>query len=215
MIEKKQSLQARIREAIKARGRMTVRELRDLFGLEGEAGYQRVAGALRDLARAGYVERCGEGAFRWLGEPPDLAYSGKQKVMAKLIHIRTRKGKPFTTVDLAEVAECSADWAKRFITMLKRKGFLEGTGKLKGKSSPRPMYLATEKAMQLKPEDWPGIKRLEKTRVVDNSFAQISELAASMFCQCRQTNEADRGRLISFLTKCATDMLALLEKVEA
>lgn len=215
MAEKKESLQSMVREAIAARGRMTVRELRDLFGLEGERGYQRVAGALRDLARAGYVERCGEGAFRWLGDPPDLAYSQAQVKMARLIHIRTRKGKPFTTTDLAEVAECSADWAKRFISMLKRKGFILGTEHLAGKRSTRPSYLATEEALQVKPEHWPGIKRKMKTRAGDKTIALLSEMAASMFCQFRQTAETDRGRLISFLTKCATDMLALLEKVEA
>jgi hypothetical protein len=215
MAEKKTSLQSRIREAIKASGRMTIRELRDLLGLEGERGYQRVAGGLRDLARAGYVERCGQGAFLWLGEPPDLVYAEKQTAMARLMSMRTRKGKPFTALDLAEVAECSADWAQRFISALKRKEFVEGVGKVKGKTSPRPMYLATEKAMQVKPENWPGIKRQVKTRVADDRFERISDLAAGMFCQCRQTAGSDRGRLISFLTKSATDMLALLEKVEA
>jgi hypothetical protein len=187
MIRKSQpeSLQSLVREAIKAKGEMTVKQCRRALGLSGPAEYSRIATAMRDLARRGYIKRMLPATFVWIGEPADLSYRECQLKMARFMGIRTKKNEPFCAEDVSRVTECSHDWAKRYITALKERGLLALAGRIKGKTSPVPVYLATAEAMRVNPEDWPGMKRLKNTKETDEVRDQVRELAAEIFCSTR------------------------------
>ena len=203
MIRKSQpeSLQSLVREASRAKGEMTVKHCRKALGLSGPLQYARIAGAMKDLLTSGYIKRARltSGApipatFVWAGEPADLSYRECQLKMARFMGIRTKKNEPFGAEDVSRVTECSYYWAKRYISALKERGLLALAGRIKGRTSSVPVYLATAEAMRVNPEDWPGIKRKSETRVLDEVRDQVRDLAADIFCATR--GEFDRAEIV-------------------
>lgn len=189
-----ESLQSRVREAVKGAGDMTVKQCRKVLGMEGYHAWARISGAMKDLARSGYIKKVLPATYQWVGEPTDLAYREHQLKMARYMAIRTKKNEPFSAHDVSRVTECSYDWSKRYITALKDKGLLACAGRVKGKTAPIPVYLATEAAMRVNPEDWPGIRRQQGTKIVDEVREEVRNLAASIFCDTR--GEFDREDVV-------------------
>ena len=176
-VAKEDSLQRKVREVMGKGVEMKVTEIVKAVPEMANA-YQRVTNALRDLARAGLVRKGGPGFYAWVDKIPDLKAKKSQFRMARYMTIRTKKGEPFGCTDVAQMVDCCADWAKRHITRLKKEGFVAVAGKINKR---RPVYLATEKAMLVKPEEWPGIQRSGKMQAKEQLAAEVRALAMGIY----------------------------------
>ncbi|MBW2052736.1 MAG: MarR family transcriptional regulator [Deltaproteobacteria bacterium] len=200
------STQSRTLDAIRANGQMTVKELQEALLLPGAKGYARISKAAQDLMKAGYVERIAPATYRYLGEPRDLDYLQTQKRMVRIIRIRTKRREPFTARKLAELSDCSADWAKRYIKRLLTSGHLEKVSyELLGPSRVKaPTYLAMDEKLN---EEWPTMRRQKKTSKLDHAAKKIREMAYQAAANC----QADRESLIATAV-CLRGMISLIQE---
>lgn len=176
------STQSRTLEAIKTSGEITVKGIQSLLQLPGPEGYARICHAVRDLTRAGYIERSGRAQYRYVGEPKGLDYADGQKRMVRIIRIRTKRSEPVTARQLAELAEVSFDWAKRYIALGMRHGYLERVGTARtGANIPVRLYQGVQDKLN---DEWPVIKRHAKTEEVDQAVANVREMSLKIAHQC-------------------------------
>jgi hypothetical protein len=171
---------------------MTIKGLQAALELPGPKGYDRVSRAIRDLKRARFIERTGRGTYRYVGEPEDLDYTRSQKRMVRIIRIRTKRREPFTARKLSELSESSLSWAKRYIRLLVKKGYLKNVGFERiGRSKVRaPVYLADDTRLN---DAWPAMRRQKKTAEIDDALSRIREMAYQVARDC----EANRESLVS------------------
>lgn len=186
------STQSRTLDAIKASGEITIKGLQAALGLDGARGYARVSMAAQSLMKAGYIERSAPGTYKFIREPQDMDYSGAQRRMVRVIRIRTRKRSPITARALSELAGCSLDWAKKYLTFLSKQDFIERVGfervgpcKVKAAA-----YLGNDERLN---EDWPALRRNKKTSEIDGLVERLRGMAFSAAEKC----EADEGKLMS------------------
>lgn len=174
------STQSRVRNALKANDRpMRIIQIRDLIGLEGDAGYARVNRALQGLLKSGEIERRSPGRYCWVWSVPDTEFCKKQKRMQRIMWIRTKKAQPFTARKVHELAECSIYLAKEYVTFLKRKGYLVKVGRKRTTGQAyAPTYLAVEEKLN---DDWPVIRKRGKAAAVDECVEKLQALAVNFF----------------------------------
>jgi hypothetical protein len=197
------STQSQVLEVIRECGDIRIKNIQQILGLPNENGYARVARAINDLMKAGYIKRPTYGRYRYVGVPQDIDYAKAQKRMARVIRIRTRRSEPFTARSLAELSDCSPGWSGRYINFLIRKGFLEKAG---DETSPNKIkattYLALEEKLNI---EWPVMKRNVKAQNLDRL---VSRIRAGAF-QIGRSCEANKSSLTATreALKGITDMV--------
>lgn len=200
------SIQARVREAIKAHGEISIKGMQEALGIPGPKGYSRITVAARDLMRRECIKRTSPGTYAYVGEPKGLDYSRAQRRMIRVIRIRTKRSAPFTARQLAELAECSHDWTKRYLTFLKKEGYVAAVGAVRvGPSRVKtPVYLAVPEKLN---EEWPAMRRNKKTSDIDAIASKIRETAYKVAREC----DADAGSL----KKAMGDLREMVEILES
>ncbi len=183
------STQSRVYETIKAAERMTIKGLQEVLGLPGPKGYARISRACCELMKGGYIARVRPGTYEYAGEPKDLEYMKTQQRMMRVIRIRTRRREPFSVTRLAELSECSRYWAKRYVTFLARKGFIERVGfeRVGANRARAGLYLGVEEKLNT---DWPCMKRRAKTAHLDEKVAEVRRLALQVSRECDSNRAA-------------------------
>ncbi len=191
---RKDSIQSRVREAIKAAGTITIKGLQEVLALEGDEGYARISRACTELKKSGYVEKTGQGTYSFVKEPRGLDRAKVQKRMARIIRIRTNRHDPFTVATLSELAACSRYWAKRYVTFLAKRGFLERVGSQRvGLSRVKaPMYLGVREKLN---EEWPAMTACERSRETEERIQKIRTIAIEVAREC-DANKKTMGKII-------------------
>jgi hypothetical protein len=175
------STQALVRGALKsAEHALRICEIRDRVGLAGEEGYARVSRALGSLRKAREVERIDAGRYRYAGERPDGEYCRKQRVMQRIMWMRSRNGNTFTARKIAELAGCSLYVAQRYIAYLSEKGVLRRAGKVRvSPAAYAPVYIGD--GDWLKSDEWPFLRTPGRTQELDACLNEMRELATRFF----------------------------------
>ena len=204
---KEQSIQSRVLAVIRANGKLSVRSLRAALGLEGEKGYARISRAAQDLEQAGYVRRVAPATYQFIGVPKDLDYAGTQRRIVRIIRIRTKRNAPFTARKLAEMAECSINWAQRYVLYLRKQGYLESVGfdRVGRCMVKAPTYLAPAEKLN---DDWPAMRRISQTKLIDVKVAELREMAYQVANEC----SADK-KTLQKLTDQLRQMIDLAETI--
>ncbi len=175
------STQAKVRSALAAAGRpMRLPEIRDLIGLTGADGYDRVNRAMTDLRKARQAERVARGLWIYAGDRPDSEYCAIQRRMHRIMWKRSKGGETFTARRIAELAECSLYFAQRYIAFLSEKGVLRREGKVQvGRAAYAPLYIGDEAF--LGSDDWPVMRATTRTRELDACLNEMRETAQVFF----------------------------------
>jgi len=95
-------------------GEISISEIADRLGIALPKTKKRLYTTIRDLLRAGEIERRGEGVYAWKGKArkPD-----RREVMWRILRARR-----FVTVeDLQEMAGVSRDYAREWLRMILKK----------------------------------------------------------------------------------------------
>lgn len=205
----RRSLQSRVLEAVKAAGKMSIIEVRNILELSGSNGYARISNVMRDLMRAGYFERVARGTYAWRGEPKDLDYAQAQRRMVRIVRIRTKRREAFTVRKLAELSGCSVDWSRRYVAFLVKQKLLERTGfESVGVSQVKaPLYLAAESRLN---EEWPAMHRKKRTSDIDAVAERIRKMAIKINRECQATTAS-----LKVMTGYLRAMADIAEKVLA
>ncbi len=125
-------------------GEISISEIADRLGIALPKTRKRLHTTIRDLLRAGEIERRGEGVYAWKEK---ARKTERREVMWRLLRARV-----FVTVeDLQEMAGVSREYAEEWIRMLVKKEIVRKTGKAyRLVSDPVEMPENTEKAGQLR-----------------------------------------------------------------
>lgn len=175
------STQGKVRGVLKtASAPLRVPEIRDRIGLSGAEGYNRVHRAICDLMRAKQCERAERGCYIYLADRPESAYCKTQRVMQRIMWIRSKNGNPFTARRIAELAGCSLYMAQKYVAWLLEKGVVRQEGRAQvAVTSYAPLYLGED--AYLTSDDWPVMRAQSKTRDLDACMNEIREIAARFF----------------------------------
>jgi predicted transcriptional regulator len=175
------STQSKVRSALKNAGApVRVPQIRDLIGLAGEEGYNRVHRAICDLMKARQVERFDRGRYRYLADRPESDYCKTQRVMQRIMWMRSKNGKPFTARKISELARCSLCSAQKYLAWLLEKGILRKEGQTQvAVTAYAPLYLGED--AYLANDDWPVMRTWSKTRELDACLNEMREIAGRFF----------------------------------
>ena len=172
--KKEGSTQSRVLELLKLNKEISIKELQVVLDFYGPRGWARISNAIQSLLKAGYVERVSRGTYCYKGELKDLDYCKGQNRMARVMKIKTKQMEPFTVRKIAELSDCSLNWAKRYIKFLLTKVYLKRVGFARARFTRVPIYLATDDKLY---EDWPAMRRHRKTSETDKAVTSIRETA--------------------------------------
>lgn len=174
------STQSKVRGALKASGQpMRMSEIRDLIGLSGADGYARVNKAVQELLKSRQIERSGWGRYRYVADRPDADYCAKQRVMQRIMWMRSKNGSPFTVRKISELAGCSLFFAQKYVAYLADKGVIRKEGRVKTAATAyAPLYTGSDE--YLKNDDWP-VMRSEIVKYLDAALTEMRELAGKFF----------------------------------
>jgi len=175
------STQGRVRDALKtATAPLRVTEIRDLIGLSGEAGYNRVHRAVCDLMKARQCERVNRGMFRYIADRPESDYCKTQRVMQRVMWMRSKNGNPFTARRISELSGCALYTAQKYLGWLLEKGVVRQEGRVQvAETAYAPLYIGEEG--YLVNDDWPVMRSQSKTRDLDAAMNEMREIAAQFF----------------------------------
>jgi len=175
------STQAKVRSALAAADRpLRVPEIRDLIGLTGQDGCDRVNWAVTDLSKARQAERVGRGLWIHAGGKPDSAHCAAQRRMHRIMWKRSKRGEMFTARSISEAAECTLWFAQKYVAFLIDKGVLRKEGKVQvGRAAYAPLYIGDDD--YLPSDDWPVMRAQNRTRELDACLNEMRELAQRFF----------------------------------
>ncbi len=175
------STQSKVRSVLKASDvSLRISEIRDRIGLSGEDGYARVNRAITDLIKARQAERYDRGRYRYLADKPDAEYCKKQRVMQRIMWMRSKGGRPFTARHIAETANASLYMTQKYIAWLAEKGVLRKEGKVQvAETAYAPLYLGDDE--YLASDAWPIMRTPPKARELDAAIHEMHELAQRFF----------------------------------
>lgn len=125
-------------------GEISISEISDRLGIALPKTKKRLYTTIRDLLRAGEIERRREGVYAWKekARKPE-----RREVMWRLLRARII----VTVEDLQEMAGVSREYAEEWLRMLVKKEIVRKTGKIyRLLSAPVEMPENTEKAGQLR-----------------------------------------------------------------
>ncbi len=175
------STQSKVRSALREAGRpLRCAEIRDLVGLEGESGYNRVHRAICDLLKAGQAERAERGCYRYVEGRPEGEPCRAQRTMQRIMWLRSKNGNPFTARRIAELAGCSLYQAQKYLAWLTDKGVLRPAGRAQVSASAyAPLYLGDDP--WLGSDAWPLMRAHSRTRQLDACLNEMREIAGRFF----------------------------------
>lgn len=104
-------------------GRVVNADLSEALDLVGTVDKRPMYAALKDLRKAGEVERVAPGIHVYIGKP-----SGGPDIRAAMWSV-VRMRKRFTIADLQELAGASKEYAKEYVILLVRRGVVERIGR--------------------------------------------------------------------------------------
>ena len=193
------STQSKVRSALKtAEQPLRIGDIRDIIGLPGADGYARVNRAIVDLIKARQVERFDRGRYRFLADRPDAEYCKKQRVMQRIMWMRSKNGNPFTARKIAELSGVSLYLTQKYIAWLMEKGVLRKEGNIQvAETAYAPLYLGDDD--YLANDDWPVMRALSKTRELDAALNEMRELAQRFFA----LEKLDKETLLNLQTTAA------------
>ncbi len=175
------STQGKVRSALKSAGiSLRVTEIRDLIGLSGESGYNRVHRAICDLLKAKQCERVDRGTFRYVADRPESDYCKTQRVMQRVMWMRSKNGNPFTARRISELAGCSLYTAQKYLAWLLEKGVVRQEGRIQvAETAYAPLYIGEDG--YLGNDDWPVMRAQSKARDMNAAMNEMREIAAQFF----------------------------------
>lgn len=175
------STQSRVRGALRDAGTpLRVTEIRDLIGLEGESGYNRVHRAICDLQKAGQCERAERGRYRYVEDRPEGEFCRTQRTMQRIMWMRSKNGNPFTARKVSELAGCSLYTAQKYLSWLTDKGVLRPAGRAQvSVSAYAPLYLGAD--AWLGSDAWPVMRAQSRTRLLEACLNEMREIAGRFF----------------------------------
>jgi len=175
------STQGKVRAALQnAADPIRIPQIRDLIGLAGEEGYNRVSRAIQDLVKAKQCERTDRGLYRFVEPRPESDYCRMQRVMQRIMWMRSKNRNPFTARRIAELSGCSLYTAQKYIAWLLEKGVLRHDGRAQvATTAYAPLYLGED--AYLATDDWPVMRAQSKSRELDACMNEMREIAARFF----------------------------------
>jgi len=174
------STQSKVRAALKTADRpLRIPAIRDLIGLSGQDGYDRVNRAMTDLRKARQAERVDRGLWIYAGDRPDSAYCAVQRRMQRIMWKLSKRGEAFTARGIAELSDATIWYAQQYVAFLIREGVIRKRGQTMMKTAATPLYIGEDH--YLTSDDWPVMRSQSRTREMDACLLEMRELAQRFF----------------------------------
>lgn len=119
----KQTFAGRIREAARALGEFTAKDLGERMGVKTYTEENKIRLWLKDFLKRGEMRRVAPGRYVYAGQ--DRGTEEKRQRMWRVLRAR----RAVTAADLQELAGASAEYAWEWLRALKRQGLVAKTGR--------------------------------------------------------------------------------------